>query len=131
MFQLESDAPTLVAVPEGHNFDGADELLTIPGTNGCLDMQILMRELGARNIMSVMIEGGGTTLATAFEAGVVDKVLFFVAPKIVGGLDAVTAVEGKGIDKMADAIMLEDMTAKPVGEDILIQAYVKKHNRKE
>ncbi len=126
VFQLQSDAPTWVAVPEGGVFEGADELLEIPGKNGGLDMRMLMSTLAERDITSVLIEGGGTTLATAFEAGVVDKVQFFVAPKIVGGRDAVTAVEGGGIDKMTDAIMLENMSSRAVGEDILIEAYVKK-----
>ena len=51
--------------------------------------------------MSVLIEGGGTTHASAFEAGIVDKVMFFVAPKIMGGRDAITAIEGEGVDRMA------------------------------
>jgi diaminohydroxyphosphoribosylaminopyrimidine deaminase/5-amino-6-(5-phosphoribosylamino)uracil reductase len=86
----------------------------------------LMHELAARDITSVLIEGGGTTLASAFEAGVVDKVMFFVAPKIVGGRDAITAVEGEGRVRMDDAILLERMTAQPVGPDLLIQAYMKR-----
>jgi diaminohydroxyphosphoribosylaminopyrimidine deaminase/5-amino-6-(5-phosphoribosylamino)uracil reductase len=53
-------------------------------------------------------------------------VLFFVAPKIIGGRDAITAVEGEGVARMHDAILLEQMQARPVGEDILIEAYVKK-----
>ncbi|MCC6144672.1 MAG: dihydrofolate reductase family protein, partial [Candidatus Hydrogenedentes bacterium] len=81
---------------------------------------------GKRGIMSLVIEGGGTTLASAFEAGIVDKVMFFVAPKIIGGRDAVTPVEGNGCDTMDGAILLEDMSAKPVGDDLLIEAYVKK-----
>jgi diaminohydroxyphosphoribosylaminopyrimidine deaminase/5-amino-6-(5-phosphoribosylamino)uracil reductase len=86
----------------------------------------LMHELAKREIMTVLIEGGGTTHATAFNAGVVDKVMFFIAPKIIGGRDAVTAVEGEGAEKMSDAIFLERMTARPIGEDLLIEAYVKK-----
>ncbi|MBM3288658.1 MAG: riboflavin biosynthesis protein RibD, partial [Candidatus Hydrogenedentes bacterium] len=76
-------------------------------------------------IVSVLIEGGGTTHAAAFAAGIVDKVLFFIAPKIIGGRDAITAVEGDGAARMADAIALERMTARAIGEDILIEAYVK------
>ncbi len=126
VFHSGSTAPTWVAVPEDQAFEGADEVLRIPRRGGGLDMRLLMRVLGEREITSVLIEGGGTTLATAFEAGVVDKAMFFVAPKIVGGHAAVTAVEGEGIARMNDAIMLERMTATPVGEDILIEAYVKK-----
>jgi diaminohydroxyphosphoribosylaminopyrimidine deaminase/5-amino-6-(5-phosphoribosylamino)uracil reductase len=74
--------------------------------------------------MSVLIEGGGTTLASAFEAGIVDKVMFFVAPKIVGGREAVSAVDGAGCEMMGDAVALENMIATAVGNDILIEAYV-------
>lgn len=127
VFHGDSEAPTWVAVPDDRNFEGADEVLRIPPGSGGLDMRLLMHDLGDRDVTSVLIEGGGTTLASAFEAGIVDKVLFFVAPKIVGGRDAITAVEGEGVARMADAVPLERMTARPVGEDILIEAYVKRN----
>lgn len=126
VFKQKSSAPTWVAVPEGRTFEGPAEVLRVPGGSGGLDMVALMRALAERDVTSVLVEGGGTTLASAFDAGVVDKVMFFVAPKIIGGTDAITAVEGDGVARMADAIQLERMTATPVGEDLLIQAYVKR-----
>ena len=102
-FHLDSDAPTWVAVPDDRDFDGADETLHVPRRGQGLDMALLMKELGARNITSVLIEGGGATHASAFDAGVVDKVVFFVAPKIIGGREAVTPVEGEGAARMADS----------------------------
>lgn len=126
VFRVKSGAPTWVAVPEGREFSGADEVLHIPPGPSGLDLRCLMHELAAREITSVLIEGGGTTHASAFEAGVVDKVLFFIAPKIVGGRDAITAVEGDGAARMSDAILLERMSVRPVGNDLLIEAYVKK-----
>ena len=127
VFHIESAAPTWVAVPDDRTCAGADDVLRMPPGNGGLDMRALMRELAKREIASVLIEGGGTTLASAFEAEVVDKVLFFIAPKIVGGADAVTAVEGEGAARMDDAILLERMRPLPVGEDVLIEAYVKRN----
>jgi diaminohydroxyphosphoribosylaminopyrimidine deaminase/5-amino-6-(5-phosphoribosylamino)uracil reductase len=125
VFQHESDAPTWVAIPDGKSTRvDADEVLAIPHADGGLDMRALMRELGRRNIQTVLIEGGGATHASAFEAGVVDKVMFFVAPKIIGGRDAVPAVGGAGVTTMGEAILLRGMTATVVGEDILIEAYV-------
>ncbi|MBI5090858.1 MAG: bifunctional diaminohydroxyphosphoribosylaminopyrimidine deaminase/5-amino-6-(5-phosphoribosylamino)uracil reductase RibD [Candidatus Hydrogenedentes bacterium] len=124
VFHSESGSPTWVAVPDDRHFDGADEVIRVPGGNGGLDIRLLMRELAKREVTSVLIEGGGTTHASAFEAGIVDKVMFFVAPKIVGGRDAVTAVEGEGIARMNDAVVLENMTVRPVGIDLLIEAYV-------
>jgi diaminohydroxyphosphoribosylaminopyrimidine deaminase/5-amino-6-(5-phosphoribosylamino)uracil reductase len=126
VFHLESSAPTWVAVPEDRDFHGAAQVIRVRKTRRGVDMIDLMHELAKREIMTVLIEGGGTTHATAFNAGVVDKVMFFIAPKIIGGRDAVTAVEGEGAEKMSDAIFLERMTARPIGEDLLIEAYVKK-----
>ncbi len=124
VFRLDSEAPTWVAVPEGHDFSGADRTLHIaPGPFG-LDLKALMSQLGREELTSVLIEGGGTTLAAAFEAGIVDKLMFFVAPKIVGGRDAPTPVEGDGVSEMSAALPLRDLRAEPIGEDILLEAYV-------
>ncbi len=126
VFQHESAAPTWVVLPDDGEFAEADQTLHIPRGREGVDIELLMRQLGERGLMSVLIEGGGTTHASAFEAGVVDKILFFIAPKIIGGRDAITAVEGEGAEKMCDAVLLERMRAIPVGEDILIEAYVSK-----
>ncbi len=126
VFHVDSDAPTWVVVPEGTDFSGGDEVIHIPRGAEGVDMRHLMLALGNREIASVLIEGGGTTLASAFEAEIVDKVMFFVAPKIVGGRDAITAVEGVGIARMADAIMLERVSVRPTGEDFLFEGYVKR-----
>ena len=126
VFAQNSEAPTWVVVPDDAEFDGADEVFHVPMGREGLDMVHLMRQLGSREVTSVLIEGGGTTLASAFEAGIVDKVMFFVAPKIIGGREAISPVEGEGIETMNEAILLDGMTARPIGEDLLIEAYVKK-----
>lgn len=126
VFNVESNSPTWIAVAEERQIDGVDEIIKIPRGTGGLDMEALMRELARRDVTSVLIEGGGTTHASAFEAGIVDKAMFFIAPKIIGGKEAVTAVDGMGSEYMSDAIALEHMRATPVGNDILIEAYVSK-----
>ncbi len=126
VFSVESTSPTWIAVADERKVVGADEIIKIPRGPGGLDMETLMLELARRDVTSVLIEGGGTTHASAFEAGIVDKVMFFVAPKIIGGREAVSAVDGVGSETMSDAVPLEQMTATPVGNDILIQAYVSK-----
>lgn len=125
VFHLDSSAPTWVVLPEGKAFKAGAETLCAPSGPGGVDMVHVMRELGRREVTSVLVEGGGTVLASVFEAGLVDKVMFFIAPKIAGGRDAVSAVEGQGVEFMRDAIPLERMSAQPVGDDMLIQAYVK------
>jgi diaminohydroxyphosphoribosylaminopyrimidine deaminase/5-amino-6-(5-phosphoribosylamino)uracil reductase len=128
VFKLESDAPTWVAVTRERDYPGADEVIQVPKGSGGIDMLALMQELGKREVGTLLIEGGGTTLASAFEADIVDRVAFFIAPKIVGGRDAITSVEGEGVAYMDDAIKLGKMTITPVGDDILIEADVLKEN---
>ena len=124
IFRHESAAPTWVAVPEGRDFPEADDVLHVPSDESGIDMAALMEALGKREITSLLIEGGGATLASAFAAGIVDKVRFYIAPKIVGGADAVTPVEGEGAASMDEAVHLVDMTATRVGDDLRIDAYV-------
>lgn len=127
IFRLESRAPTWVAASESRDYPFANEVIAVPRGNGGIDMAALMDELAAREVTSLLIEGGGTTLGSAFEAGIVDKVMFFVAPKIVGGRDAVTPVEGDGAATMDEAVQLGEMTVHHCGPDVLIEAYVKKN----
>lgn len=124
VFHQESVSPTWIATVSGTKYPFADDVIRLTAGPGGVDMLRLMQLLGERGVTSLLIEGGGTTLASAFEAGVVDKVCFFIAPKIIGGRDAVTAVEGEGRATMDDAIVLRDMRCEPVGEDLMVEAYV-------
>ncbi len=125
IFNLSSDAETWIAVGTDRDYPKADQVIRVPQGEGGVDLDSLMDELGTRNITSLLIEGGGTTHAAAFKARIVDKVMFFVAPKILGGRDAVTAVEGSGFDTIDEAIQLDGMTATPISQDLLIEAYVR------
>ena len=89
-----------------------------------VDLKILMQALAEREITSVLVEGGGTINFSLLSAGLVDKVLAFVAPKIIGGKNSLTAVEGAGFEKLSDAVTLKNITAQNFGEDILIGGYV-------
>ncbi len=126
VFHVASEAATWVVVPEGSKCLPSADVLHVRTGKAGVDMTALMDALGQRGITSLLIEGGGTTHASAFEAGVVDKVWFFIAPKIVGGRDAITPVEGAGAATMEEAIRLCEMTVRTVGEDLLVEAYVKK-----
>ncbi|HOK54725.1 MAG TPA: RibD family protein, partial [Armatimonadota bacterium] len=83
----------------------------------------VLQELGKMKLTSVLIEGGGEIAASALSAGVVDKVMAFIAPKIIGGQSAKTAVEGSGISVMADAITLKDVSVRKVECDLLVEGY--------
>lgn len=98
-------------------------IIEVAGSNGQVDLSALMKELGRMQIASVLIEGGGNIAASALSAGIVDKILVFIAPKIVGGKSAKTPVEGLGALSMTDALRLENMSVKKIGCDILVEAY--------
>ena len=92
--------------------------------DGRLSLAWLMRELGAMGITSVLVEGGGSLNAHAFEEGIVDKAMFFYAPKIIGGVKSIPAIAGEGAARLADAWRLGRLSVKRVGEDILVTGYV-------
>lgn len=130
VFATPKEAPTWVATTEKREYPFADDTLLLPAGPGGVDMAALAHTLGEKGITSLLIEGGGATLASAFEAAIVDKVCFFVAPKIIGGREAITPVEGSGIETMDDALQVKELTATPIGEDILLSGYVIKQHKK-
>jgi diaminohydroxyphosphoribosylaminopyrimidine deaminase/5-amino-6-(5-phosphoribosylamino)uracil reductase len=89
-----------------------------------VDLKKLMRELGEFGIQSVLMEGGSELNGSAMEAGIVDKIFFFIAPKIVGGNEAKGPIGGKGIEKMSRALKLKDMKIEKIGEDWLLSAWL-------
>lgn len=91
-----------------------------------VDLRKAMAILGEREIGSVLLEGGGRLNGAMLEAGLVDKIVLFVAPKLVGGADAPGAFAMSGVDRMADAIALQRMTVDRIGDDVCIVGYPRK-----
>jgi diaminohydroxyphosphoribosylaminopyrimidine deaminase/5-amino-6-(5-phosphoribosylamino)uracil reductase len=83
-----------------------------------------MAELAEDKIMSIMIEAGGTLAASALKEGIVDKVLFFIAPRIIGGKAAPTPVAGAGFKKLSQAVNLKSAKVRMFGRDVLIEGYL-------
>lgn len=90
-----------------------------------IDIEALMSRLGKMEITSLLIEGGGEIIASALEAGIVDKVNLFYAPKILGGNDGVPVCRGKGPEKMSSAIHVKDVGLHRFGEDIMLEGYLR------
>ncbi|MDF2635661.1 MAG: riboflavin biosynthesis protein RibD [Pelosinus sp.] len=90
-----------------------------------VDLSYLFKVLGEQQITSILIEGGATINASILEDNLVDKVHWFIAPKIIGGADAPGPIGGKGIADVNDAKLFEDIHMESIGEDILISAYVR------
>ncbi len=91
-----------------------------------VDLVKLMKILSAIGITSVMIEGGSELNAKAIEAKIVDRLILFIAPKIIGGKDAKPVIGGLGITKMMDAINLSKMKCRKIGSDLMVQFDIKK-----
>ncbi len=91
-----------------------------------VDMKWLLKELGAMGIISLLVEGGSSLNSYCLESGIVDKVMFFVAPKIMGGRNSFTAVGGSTFRRLEEAYRIEDLSVRKVGEDILIEGYIRK-----
>lgn len=102
------------------------ELLEFPSVDGHIDPALLLEALGKREVASVLVEGGGMLLGSLFDAGVIDKVVAFIAPVVIGGKDAVQAVEGRGVEKIAEAIRLERTSLEKFGEDLMISGYIRR-----
>jgi diaminohydroxyphosphoribosylaminopyrimidine deaminase/5-amino-6-(5-phosphoribosylamino)uracil reductase len=102
---------------------GADVVTLPAGEGGSVDLEALLRELAARDVLSLLVEGGGIILGAFFDGGLVDKVHAVLAPMIIGADDAPAAVAGRGAYRMADALRLRDITVDRLGEDILVIGY--------
>ncbi len=87
------------------------------------DPVAILRDLAARSLQSVLIEGGAATAGRFIDACLVNKVTFFVAAKIVGGVAAPSAIGGTGVEKMADALELEGVEVIQRGKDLEISGY--------
>lgn len=89
-----------------------------------VELADLIKRLGQMNITSIMIEGGAEVNASAIEEGIVDKVLFFIAPKIIGGKSAPTAIGGRGIQRIADAVNISITKHRFINGDIIVEGYI-------
>jgi diaminohydroxyphosphoribosylaminopyrimidine deaminase/5-amino-6-(5-phosphoribosylamino)uracil reductase len=95
-----------------------------PLRGGQIPFSSFLRRLGKMGLLSIMVEGGATTASHALKEGVVDKVLFFYAPKIIGG-EGRPMIEALGIRKISHSRTIRDMEVKRFGKDFLISGYLK------
>lgn len=126
-------AKTIIATTDRADLDKIEafkrkqaEVWVLPTKDGRVDLQCLMKKMGEVGIDSVLLEGGGTLNYSALQTGIIDKVLSFISPKIIGGYEAKTPVEGEGKEYIQDAFLLECKRIQTFGEDIMIEAYLRK-----
>jgi diaminohydroxyphosphoribosylaminopyrimidine deaminase / 5-amino-6-(5-phosphoribosylamino)uracil reductase len=99
------------------------EVAVVPDLDGRVDVCGALSLLGERQVTSILAESGGSLTASLLEAQAVDQVLAFVAPRIAGGANAPTPVEGEGVALMVDALELVDPTWTVLGRDVLLSGY--------
>jgi len=109
--QLSPDSKLMTSAAEG-------PVLVVGG-----DPESILKELASQSVQSVLVEGGSGVAGKLMDAGLVNKITFFVAPKIVGGAGAPSAIGGSGVEKMADAWELDRVTVVQRGKDLEISGY--------
>jgi diaminohydroxyphosphoribosylaminopyrimidine deaminase/5-amino-6-(5-phosphoribosylamino)uracil reductase len=128
----DGDAPTLVATSESAPADrreawreaGAEVLLVSEPGSHRVALEQLLSHLGKRDVQRVLIEGGPTLAWEAVRAGLVDELVLFFAPILVGGREAPSVLMGDGIASIADPHRVEVVEVSRVGEDIKVVADV-------
>lgn len=123
---------TLIACTEEAPRDKAQKLeaqgakvLSCRSRNGRVDLEDLMEKLGALSVDSILLEGGATVNDSAFSQGIVQKLILYIAPKIIGGGSSKTVVGGRGIERLDHAYPLQIQSMERIGEDLRITAYLK------
>lgn len=117
----------LIATVHERDLEGTETLHLKADKRGRVPLRPLLVGLAKRGVISVLVEGGGETHASFFEAGLVDKVYAYVTPKVIGGSAAPGPVGGVGIEHIEDVLRLKQMDMIRVGEDFLITGYVDVH----
>ncbi|MFP3870367.1 MAG: bifunctional diaminohydroxyphosphoribosylaminopyrimidine deaminase/5-amino-6-(5-phosphoribosylamino)uracil reductase RibD, partial [Syntrophobacteria bacterium] len=124
-------APSLVATgpePPGKKKAALEgqgvEILPLPLERGRVSLTALVRQLGERDITSLLVEGGAEVHGAFFSSKLVDKVHFFFAPMIIGGTDAVSMVGGTGAASVSEALTLKDVRLRRFNSDIMVEAYI-------
>lgn len=129
VLHLESAARTVVATTEKMPKEKEKALLAkgaevwrLASRGGRVDLAELVSKLGREGIDSLLVEGGPTVAAAFLEAGLVDKVLFIIAPKIIGG--PMSAVGGRGVERLADAWQLREVSVRMLDGDLVYEGYL-------
>ena len=104
--------------------DKGIQVLYVPTTNGKLDLTKALHQLLAIGITDILVEGGGSVHASFFKERLVDKVITYIGPKILGGKDSITPVAGMNPDWMKEATNLKFDEVEKIGPDLKITSYL-------
>ena len=116
----------LVSTHAGH-VEGAQVLTFPPDPHGRVPLEPLLDELGRRGILSLLVEGGAETNGSFFASGLVDQVIAYIAPIVIGGASAPAPVAGEGVTRLAAALRLVDVEVTRLDGDVMISGHVDVH----
>ncbi|MDD4940301.1 MAG: bifunctional diaminohydroxyphosphoribosylaminopyrimidine deaminase/5-amino-6-(5-phosphoribosylamino)uracil reductase RibD [Candidatus Omnitrophica bacterium] len=102
------------------------KILEAKGREGQINLKDMLKKLARQGIANLLVEGGGTLIGSLFDEGLVDRVMFFISPKIIGGKDAIGSVMGHGVARLDSAVRIANMHVRRFGEDILVEGDIKK-----
>ena len=125
LLSKKSPGPTLIfttrrAALRAKRYGGRAQVVVVPEKKaGRLDWRAILRELGRRGVTSLLVEGGGEVIGSLFSEGRVQEAYFFMAPRIIGGRDAVGSVGGQGVSDLRRAASFKHWEAERVGDDLL------------
>ncbi|WP_049823078.1 bifunctional diaminohydroxyphosphoribosylaminopyrimidine deaminase/5-amino-6-(5-phosphoribosylamino)uracil reductase RibD [Thermobaculum terrenum] len=132
MLRRDTPGRTLVActtlAPEDRRLawqDAGAEVAVFAPEDGRVPLEALLRYLGDTGVNTALVEGGGTLHGALLDVGLADKIVAFVAPKLIGGEGAPAPVGGRGVADMASALELADVRVTQVGRDLLIEGYLR------
>lgn len=101
------------------------DVLTFPGRGGRVPLPALLSALAKRQITSLLLEGGSELNASALRAGLVDRVMLYVAPRLLGGRNAIGLIGGLSPARLGEAVALERLSIRKIGDDMLVQGDVR------
>lgn len=99
-------------------------ILEIKENQGEVNLYDLLKKLARLEITNILVEGGGALIGSLFDSNLVDRALFFIAPKIIGGKEAISSVMGRGVSRVDKAVKLKDVTIKRIDDDFLVEGII-------
>ncbi|MDR0982915.1 MAG: bifunctional diaminohydroxyphosphoribosylaminopyrimidine deaminase/5-amino-6-(5-phosphoribosylamino)uracil reductase RibD [Culturomica sp.] len=132
VLQTANEYRTVIACTNRYSFErfrdirksGAEILVCSKSRNAHVNLKDMLQRLGKMGIDSILLEGGGSLNYSFLSSGLIDEVFMFIAPKFIGGSEALTPIEGLGIEEMSKAVPLKDVQVTTVGDDILINGRI-------
>jgi diaminohydroxyphosphoribosylaminopyrimidine deaminase/5-amino-6-(5-phosphoribosylamino)uracil reductase len=131
VFNRDSDAGVIVVTTNRVSLRKKEQLekvgariISVAAKRAAVDLKRLMRALGKLEITSILLEGGTRLITSALTEDIVDKILLFYAPKILGGSLSHGITAGEGVALIRQARKVQDLTVKKCGDDVLVEGYL-------